>query len=271
MLIEHINQVEKTLISRAEIPGNSGHSLHKGTPREFFIKEFLQNHISDKISIGTGEIIDCNSKPNENRNQIDIVLYNNSYPKLDFGGGISGFLAESVIATIEVKSVLTDEELSRALNSIQNVKKLKRNFTSSFSTGWIPPGILSFVVAYDGPAKMKTVKGWIDNYIRVQNITMPSLKPSIQERSMVQSPLADAIIALGKGFIQYDNIPLRYIDDTTRLSKPNAQWIIDERTEGNLLVLFSLILSSTLNVLGRWLDTNSYLSRDILINGDFLD
>jgi hypothetical protein len=99
MLKAHLNAVEAHLLQISQIPANSGHNLHKGTPREAFIREFLINHLSQQVAIGTGEIIDANSTPNQQRNQIDIVIYKKDYPKIDFGGGINGFLAESVVAT----------------------------------------------------------------------------------------------------------------------------------------------------------------------------
>ena len=107
MLKSHMDAKEDALIAISKIPANSGHSLHKGTPREAFIKKFLIDHLPSNVDIGTGEIIDAVSLPNQSCNQFDIVIYKRNYPKLDFGDGISGFLIESVIATIEVKSTLT--------------------------------------------------------------------------------------------------------------------------------------------------------------------
>src|SRR5712692_83027 len=104
MLKSHVDAVEGSLLETSKIPANSGHSIHKGTPREAFIRQFLEGHLSERVAVGTGEIIDANSKPKEQRNQIDIVIYKRDYPRLDFGGGINGFLVESVVATIEVKS-----------------------------------------------------------------------------------------------------------------------------------------------------------------------
>src|SRR5438552_3739809 len=104
MLKSHLEAVERQILATSKIPANSGHTLHKGTPRESFVKEFLEGHLSERIAVGTGEIIDADSKPNEHRPQVDIVLYKRDYPRIHFGGGIHGFLVESVIATIEVKS-----------------------------------------------------------------------------------------------------------------------------------------------------------------------
>jgi hypothetical protein len=165
MLKSHMDAKEVALLAISKIPANSGHALHKGTPREAFIKEFLVDHLPSNVNIGTGEIIDADSLPNQSRNQFDIVIYKRNYPKLDFGGGIPGFLIESVIATIEVKSTLTSQELENATKASNAAKQLSPNVVQSFRTGYIPPKILNYVVAYDGPASMKTVYGWDQPYL----------------------------------------------------------------------------------------------------------
>ena len=64
MLLAHMSAVEEQLLATSKIPANSGHSLHKGTPREAFIREFLEAHLPSTLAIGTGEIIDSDSSPN---------------------------------------------------------------------------------------------------------------------------------------------------------------------------------------------------------------
>ena len=59
MLKSHMDAVEQHLLSISKVPANSGHSLHKGTPREAFIKEYLEGHLPSNVAIGTGEIIDA--------------------------------------------------------------------------------------------------------------------------------------------------------------------------------------------------------------------
>lgn len=120
MLKTHVDAIENQLLTTSKIPANFGHPLHKGTPREAFIKQFLADHLSERAAIGTGEIIDANSKPGEPRNRIDIVIYRRDYPKLDFGGGINAFLAESVIAKIKIKSVLDKTALSQSIQTAKN-------------------------------------------------------------------------------------------------------------------------------------------------------
>ena len=189
MLKSHIDAVENHLLAISKIPANTGHSLHKGTPREAFIREFLSNHLSERVAIGSGEIIDSNSRPNQPRNQIDIVIYKRDYPKLDFGGGINGFLAESVVATLEIKSTLDKPAIEQSIHTATNVKSLTKNIIQSFSTGYQPPSILSYVVAYDGPAKMETAHNWVVSAHTSQGIVSPQLPVTSDQRMQVASGL----------------------------------------------------------------------------------
>ncbi len=157
MIQSHFAAVENSIKKLAKIQDIAGHSLHKGTPRELFIKNFLENHLGKTSSFGTGEIIDVDSKPGEPRNQHDIVIYRNEFPKLDFQGGITAFLCESVLATIEVKSNLDFEGLKVAFNAAAKCKQFKRNYFDGPKFWHFPPKILNYVVAYDGPQKTKTI------------------------------------------------------------------------------------------------------------------
>jgi hypothetical protein len=260
MLKSHMDAVEKQLLAISRIPANSGHPLHKGTPREAFIKEFLESHLPSNVAIGTGEIIDANSRPGQSRNQFDIVIYRRSYPKLSFGGGISGFLVESVIATIEVKSTLTQAEFGNAAKAASNCKQLVPNAISSFHTGYVPPGILNYVVAYDGPASMRTVHGWILTAYGTLGIALRALPLNIDQRIATQAEALDAVFVLGKGFLYFDNVPTGFINDAARAANPALKWAFSDTTTGNLLLLFMMIQGATANIEGKWLNALPYLS-----------
>lgn len=94
--------------------------------REKLSSGILEAHLPSTLAIGTGEIIDSDSSPNSPRRQFDIVIYKRSLPKLDFGGGVSGFLVESVIATIEVKSTLDKAGMEQAITAAYQAKRLKK-------------------------------------------------------------------------------------------------------------------------------------------------
>lgn len=260
MLKSHMDAVEQQLLSISKIPANSGHSLHKGTPREAFIKEYLEGHLPSNVAIGTGEIIDANSKPGQKRNQYDIVVYKRSYPKLDFGGGISGFLVESVVATIEVKSNLTQAEFSNASLAAYNAKSLTPNTVSSFSSGYIPPSILNYVVAYDGPAQMTTMHGWIAGEYAKHGIPNNPLPTDSNNRIATKAEAIDAVFVLGRGFIYLDNVPVGFVTDPMRMSNPSLKWVLADTADGNLLLLFTMLQGATANIEGKWLNAVPYLS-----------
>lgn len=259
MLLAHMHAVEEQLLVISRIPANSGHSLHKGTPREAFIREFLEKHLNSTVAIGTGEIIDSHSKPREQRNQFDIVIYKRNFPKLDFGGGINAFLAESVIATIEVKSLLDKAGIDQAVGAARAAKQLEKNQHKTFSAGYIPPSILSYVVAYDGPAKMRTVHGWVKEVYASKGLQEPTLPPD-STRTNVASPALDGVFLLGKGFLNFDNAPYGFMTDEARKSHPNVRWVIANAESGSLMSLFMQLTVATSSTEAVTLNPLPYLT-----------
>lgn len=260
MLKSHMDAIENSLAARSRVPANSGHSLHKGTPREAFIREFLESHLPENVAIGSGEIIDANSRPDEQRNQFDIVIYKKNYPKLDFGGGISGFLIESVIATIEVKSTLTQPDLKQSIKTARNAKALTQNVTSIFHAGYIPPKVLNYAVAYDGPEQIQTVYNWIPQIHNALGIAIPDLPQDEIQRLSTASPSIDGIFVLNKGFIYFDNVPNSFANSQTRAVHPNLKWVFADTASGNLLLLFIMLQTATANTEGKWLNPIPYLA-----------
>jgi hypothetical protein len=260
MLKTHFDSVEKELLVTAQRPASSGHNLHKGTPREAFIKEFLMGHLSEKVAIGTGEIIDASSQPGDRRNQNDIVLYRRDYPKIDFGGGISGFLVESAVATIEVKSVLTKEELKKAFISASNTKSLNQNEHNAFRVGYSPPSVMSYLIAYAGPASLNTVFEWKNEILQETGLVYPEMDPSVNQRVQIASPALDGIFILGKGFMYFDNTPLGLLPDQARQDNPRIKWVFCNSEEGNLLLFFMILSQIVSGTSATVLDPVPYLS-----------
>ena len=258
MLKAHFDAIEDVLLQKYKISANSGHTLHKGTPREAFIREFLQSHLSERVAIGTGEIIDAQSKPNEARNQFDIVIYKRDYPKLDFGGGVSGFLAESVVATIEVKSHLDKKAMSQSIEAAYNAKKLQRNLVPSFSAGYLPPSILSYVVAYDGAVNIETIYKWIPKIHAEKGISIPDLDPNPKIRIATSSSSIDGVFLLGKGFIYFDNTPCSFSSSDVWTENPDMHWVICDSPSNNLL-LFMFLTQAVSGISGSWINPMPYL------------
>jgi len=261
LLKAHLDSVEKTLISQSGTAKNSGHSLHKGSPRESFIREFLEGHLSERVAIGTGEIIDVHSEPDGKRNQHDIIIYRRSYPKIDFGGHIYGFMAESVIATIEVKSTLKKDDLRDAVLAAHRAKSLERNSYIVISNGYQPPSILSYVVAYNGPAHTKTVYGWLSSIHNDLHIPYPVMGPTLGERLLCPSPSLDSIFVLGKGFVQFDNSPLTFgvLEQVRSEIAHSIRWRYADMKSGNLLLLFLSLTAAINSLADSYLQPNAYL------------
>lgn len=261
VLLNHIDSIENKLLAEFNATTAAGHPLHKGTPREIFIKDFLKNHIGQNLAIGAGEIIDCNSKIKEKRNQFDIVIYKNNFPKLHFASDINAFLIESVIATIEVKSMLNKAGLKRAIVASINSKKLTRNTQASFTAGFIPPSITNLLVAYDGPKEMSKILTWMDEIYKELGLNDNRKYATDKERAQIPSLSIDGIIILKKGVIFFDNMPMSFRNEQNinEQNKSRVDWIHFDSENGNLLVLFLIIIQITQNIAGIWLNVMPYI------------
>lgn len=262
LLQDHLRAVEKTLLAQSRIPANAGHPLHKGTPRENFLKNFLENHLSERVAIGQGEIIDARTQTSDSRHQNDIIIYRRSFPRITFDHTISAYLAESVVATIEVKSVLTKDELVKAVSAAHDIKQLERHDRHVLSVGYRPPSVLSYVVAYDGPASMATVIGWLNPIHQELSLSYPAI--SSQNRLTTPSPSLDGIFVLGKGFVFFANSPFTLLTDSVleQVSQQvgNVYWFYADTASDNLMFLFLLLTNATTNIAETSLDPFAYLA-----------
>lgn len=238
MIQSHFAAVERSILELARIQSTAGHPLHKGTPREIFVKSFLEQHLGKTVSFGTGEIIDAESRPGQSRNQHDIVIYRNEFPRLDFHGGVTAFLAEAVLATIEVKSTLTYERLGSSFEAAMACKALKRNYFEGVKCWYFPPAIMNFIVAYRGPARMQTVYDWIKRLEGELQISYPEMPQTQQDRISIPSPGIDGIFILGKGFVHFDNFMIDSVHPDLRQRNQWMRWILLDSEGASLLHLF---------------------------------
>lgn len=108
MILSHTNAIERILVAQSAVAQNAGHPNLRGGPREWFIRDFLQNHLPGILEIGQGELIDEDSTPEpikgSYRPQVDIVIYRRDLPKITYSRDNAAFLAEGVVGTIESKS-----------------------------------------------------------------------------------------------------------------------------------------------------------------------
>lgn len=96
------------------------HSTDLGYSREHFVKEVLSSFLPKSVIFGSGEIIDGDGKRS---GQQDVIIYRADFPVITSLTPINAYLAEGVIATIEVKSDLSTGEPS-LYSAFGNVKKV---------------------------------------------------------------------------------------------------------------------------------------------------
>jgi hypothetical protein len=233
VVVAHFENSERHLTELAKIPAITGHTLHKGTPREAFIRDFLGGHLGENLGIGTGEIIDSKSDIGAMRHQHDIIIYDNSFPRIYIGGGISAFLVESVVATIEIKSILDEDGILQAVKAGKETKALKSDATVRRRP------IASYVLAYTGPAKMVTAFNWIVKAYTAESLIDPEFDIG-QVRVFQKSAALDGVFVLGTGTCIFENnigfagaYPQGYSDVT---------WSIMDSDSGSLLLLFAMLL-----------------------------
>ena len=122
----------------------------KGTARENALMKYLRPHIPDKFEFSDGIIID--SFDHQSR-QVDVIIHDKiTTPFLQDRDLANIIPIESVYAVIEVKSMLSKDELTKCVENIKSVRSLTKNTI----TGQISP-TLGFVFAYDSDSTLETI------------------------------------------------------------------------------------------------------------------
>lgn len=121
-LFDYGSKIERVIKYQAEVAGLLTHSGEVGSARELFIREFLARFLPRSIVVGHGEIVDGDGQRSR---QQDVVLYRGNFPIIHTLGEASLFLAEGVLATVEVKSKLDTREVERAAKNIASVRAMQ--------------------------------------------------------------------------------------------------------------------------------------------------
>ena len=108
-------------IAAAEAVQNMKHKGLKGQLREIVIRDILRPLLPSDIGVGTGEIISYDNK--QSREQ-DIVIFDKRILPPILAEQVHGiFPIESVLYTIEVKSILTANEIKKSHRSASEVPR----------------------------------------------------------------------------------------------------------------------------------------------------
>ena len=119
LIQKYSSSIIRGLVERSLDLSKLDHRVTKGELRELFVSNTLKAFLTKQFDIGSGIIINQKGKQS---NQTDIIIYDNRIlPPFIKEQQIGVYPAESVIATIEIKSKLTKSEL---LKSEESAKKL---------------------------------------------------------------------------------------------------------------------------------------------------
>ncbi len=104
------------------------HSVTKGSQNEEALKNTIRNFIPKKYSIGQGIIIDSFGNASK---QIDLIIYDSYiYPSLFSQASTSLYPVETVVAAIEVKTFLGQEQLKKTAENTKSIMALKHYVNS---------------------------------------------------------------------------------------------------------------------------------------------
>ena len=201
--------IEKTLLALSGVAGNAGHSVIKGSAREYFVKEFLSKNISPLWSVGSGEIIHRETQATDKRNQIDAVVYSGQAPQFEYAPGCSAFLIEGVSAFIEVKTKLTKASLKDAIKTTKRIKEYPRDITQRINPHGLVknPRPYSFLVAFDG-CKVRKLVQWLTEAHEELGISFNELVTTpLPDRGNYDNPSIDGVFILNKGYVHLDSDP----------------------------------------------------------------
>ncbi|MFC7472736.1 DUF6602 domain-containing protein [Dankookia sp. GCM10030260] len=98
------------------------HRGNKGAAREQELRNFFDKNLPDKFSVSQGEAVDLLGSSSQ---QFDLLIYDNTINFPFSNDAVSILPAEAVLATVEIKSKLTAEEIKKCIDSSRKLRKLK--------------------------------------------------------------------------------------------------------------------------------------------------
>ena len=116
-----------------------------GDAREFLVSRVLRSVLAPSLHIGSGKIIGHNGSESK---QIDVVIYDPSFPVFEIRPGQGLYLVEGVIATLEVKSKIDKSKLHDSLANCISVTSMPPSIMTRAMTmklpGMTPSRIVDF-------------------------------------------------------------------------------------------------------------------------------
>lgn len=194
MLKGKIAAVEAQMKARLdELRLTFGHAGDKGVTIEAVFRKFLREYLPRRLGIGLGEVVD--SKEHWS-NQTDIVIANEDHP-LTFTQNLPGlFFVEGVCGAGEIKTILTSEELEKAIDNSFCFKQLEMELghntiicSSPSDTKRFYKCPPYFLVALGSQLKLTTILEKIGGFMKLKGLGVNDI-----------NTILDAIFVIDRGW-----------------------------------------------------------------------
>jgi hypothetical protein len=140
-LIDYHKSITREIISTSDRVRNLVTDWgEEGRYKEEVFKNILKRFLPSNLSVGTGFILNSQERnEHHNTNQIDVIIYDNSYPVLFKEADFLIIPAEGVRGIIEVKANLLNQDLKSVIDTCNRngnfIYEAKRNKDKSIFNG----------------------------------------------------------------------------------------------------------------------------------------
>jgi hypothetical protein len=169
------------------------HALSKGEGREIPIQRFFRDHLPEAFGVAKGEAVDIRGRRGP---QLDVMIFNKTRNFAFYNGALKILPAEALLASVEVKSLLSKSELESSLKAAKRLNELRpfgRHLSVRRRDGKPADNKARFfhcIFAYDSDLK---AEGWLEQeYLRLSGVAR-DLK--------AEQGLIDRIYVLNRGLI----------------------------------------------------------------------
>ena len=167
LIQEHSIAIVRALAERAEAVKGLEHKVTKGQLRELFVTQLLDSFLTSQFGIGSGIII---NQKGQQSNQTDVIVYDRRIlPPFIKEQNVGIYPVESVLATVEVKSLLRRKELEDSEKAAKKLRTTVFNTNSDYYRKERKP--LTAVIGFHGNgvrelSAEKSGKAWLEKNIK---------------------------------------------------------------------------------------------------------
>lgn len=256
MLLQHLNGVEERLRALAR------DAVTPAALRQAFAGQFVEPMFGAEWRVDAGRLVGRLGEPGAAPAVFDLLLCQRSGPRLQQADGGVACFAESALAAITLVPTLDEASLVAAVRTARAAKLLDRTALRPHRPGEAgqPPPLRCHLVAFDGPPDMPLVHQWLKRAYREQAIDEPDLPPTGDERCQWASPALDGVFVLGRGFLNFDNLPFGFITDEVRAATFGLCWAIASSERHGLLALWLQLEQAAAAFSGWRLDPAAFVN-----------